>query len=283
LKDLRHNLAVFHIQGSFVTGVGEELVGVFVEVLEFEAHLVHFLRRNKHGAFDLSLTNDCLHINSSGTTAFKNWPNVMKKYEELSVKIRKRSDQFQEKRTALASAQISQTPIDLISQLSVLGGQAAAGTNLPAPVIDEGIFPCNNIPYPRNEHFFGRKDELASVRQHLDFDPVDPRFRSFALYGSGGIGKTQLALAYAHEQVQKRVQAVIWVNCETGLSIAGSFAAISEMLELEGRIADENSDQNRTLVMKWIRKTGLSHCLVSSILSPDVILSSLVVHGYGQR
>ena len=195
----------------------------------------------------------------------------MKKYAELSDKIRKQSDHFQEQRTALESAQIQQPPIDLISQLSILGGQTVAGVNLPAPVIDDGLFPCNNIPYPRNEHFFGRKDELASIRQHLDFDPASPRFRSFALYGSGGIGKTQLALAYAHEQVQARVQAVIWVNCETGLSIARSFAAISEMLELEGRIADENSDQNRTLVMKWIRKTGLSNYSASPILVPDMI------------
>jgi ATP-dependent Clp protease ATP-binding subunit ClpA len=181
---------------------------------------------------------------------------VSKKYEDLSSKIRKQSDHLQEKRRALESGKAQQPPSDLLVDRIVLGGQSPAGSNTPAQTNNDRMVACHNIPYPKNEHLFGRQDELVSIRKHLDVDRTSPRFQSFALYGSGGIGKTQLALAYAHEQVQKQVQAVIWINCETGLSIARSFAAVSDLLELDGRIADENSDQNRTLVMSWLRKTS---------------------------
>lgn len=40
-----------------------------------------------------------------------------------------------------------------------------------------------------------------------------------------------------------------------GLSLARSFYHVAEMLQLEGLSQDEHSDQNRFLVLKWLRKT----------------------------
>lgn len=116
------------------------------------------------------------------------------------------------------------------------------------------LFPCHNVPFPSNPHFYGRERELRAIREHLDQEPASG-FRSFALFGTGGIGKTQTALAYAHEKINGGVDAVLWLNCETSLSLARSFYEIAAMLQLEGLAEDENSDQNRFLVLKWLRKT----------------------------
>ena len=148
---------------------------------------------------------------------------------------------------------------DLLSELERLGllsttGGVSPGLPASAPSA-QSVFPCDNIPFVPNPHFLCRDDEIQEVRTHLDATLSTKEFRSFALYGMGGIGKTQTALAFAHEQVSNGVEAVLWINCETGLSIARSFYVVAEMLQLEGLSQDENSDQNRFLVLKWLRKT----------------------------
>ena len=81
-------------------------------------------------------------------------------------------------------------------------------------------------------------------------------FKSHALFGTGGIGKTQTALSYAHERADEWIDAVLWLNCETGLAVARSFNKVAVMLQLEGLAEDESSDQNKFLMLNWLRKTG---------------------------
>lgn len=117
-------------------------------------------------------------------------------------------------------------------------------------------FPCHNIPYPRNSKFSSRDQELARIKQHLDGAKNSGSFRSFALFGTGGIGKTQTALAYAYEQTDAGTAAVLWVDCETGLSLNSSFCDIAAILKLEGRSEDRQAEINRILVLSWLSKTG---------------------------
>ncbi|KAK5050886.1 hypothetical protein LTR84_003445 [Exophiala bonariae] len=101
---------------------------------------------------------------------------------------------------------------------------------------DGHIVPCrNNIPYPQNPHFCFRQKELDAIRSALDHDPGDIKFRTFAVWGMGGIGKPQLALAYAREREAKGVPVILWVNSETQIDIYQSFTNIAELLELEDR------------------------------------------------
>lgn len=72
----------------------------------------------------------------------------------------------------------------------------------------------------------------------------------------GGIGKTQTALAYAYQQKDLGTEAVLWFNCGTGLSLGRSFRDIASLLHLEGAIDDETSEQNKFLVLKWLKGTS---------------------------
>ena len=168
------------------------------------------------------------------------------KFEETSKRIRKRSQQVKEKAKALTSMQ-PKRQADLLKELESLRlvGSGNTATHQEA----ESIFPCHNIPFPSSPHFYGRERELRAIREHLDGEAIID-FRIFALYGTKGIGKTQTALSYAPEKANAATDAVFWLNFETSLSIARSFHEIAAMLQLEGLAEDENSNQNRFLVLK---------------------------------
>ena len=54
-----------------------------------------------------------------------------------------------------------------------------------------------NVP-PRNPHFAGRCDLLAMLRRHLTEKSTGAVVQAGAVHGLGGVGKTQLAIEYAH-------------------------------------------------------------------------------------
>jgi hypothetical protein len=91
---------------------------------------------------------------------------------------------------------------------------------------------------PRNARFVGRGAALASVAERLRSDEVAV---VQALHGMGGVGKSQLAIEYAHRYAGS-YDVVWWVNAEeTGL-IGEQFAALAAELGLTGPHADMASD-----------------------------------------
>jgi nucleoside phosphorylase len=72
--------------------------------------------------------------------------------------------------------------------------------------------------------FVGRKDELAHI--HSSLDKADGR-RTAVIHGLGGIGKTQLAIAYlkAHHT---NYSATIWLNASDVISLQQSFSRAAE-------------------------------------------------------
>jgi tetratricopeptide (TPR) repeat protein len=78
----------------------------------------------------------------------------------------------------------------------------------PQGVVDAGsgnglVF---GVPYPRNPNFTGRERLLDSMHQSLTSD--NPSARVQAVYGMGGVGKSQLALEYAYRH--RDDYAIIW-------------------------------------------------------------------------
>ena len=76
------------------------------------------------------------------------------------------------------------------------------------------------IPYEKNEHFIGRKALLAKLHEKLS-ESVPKQFNHrVALYGLGGVGKTQLALEYVntHKDYYAGIYWISGVNQATLLS-----------------------------------------------------------------
>ncbi|KAF7904612.1 hypothetical protein EAF00_001946 [Botryotinia globosa] len=169
------------------------------------------------------------------TSQLSSMAQVHRKFEESSKRINHRCQQIKEKVAALMAVD-SQRPAVLLRELDRLGLVSLTGNVASVPE-NKSLFPCDNIPFTPNPHFLERQEELNNIPSHFGDLLTSKTFCSFVLYGTGGIGKTQTALSYAHEQVTHGISAVQWLNCETGLSVAQSFYEVADMLQLEVRNA----------------------------------------------
>ena len=116
------------------------------------------------------------------------------------------------------------------------------------PLLLQTPLPYHNLPQPTYLRLVGREQELVWLRERLL--PSD-RAWQIAIMGIGGVGKTALALAIAHEYVQKyrelppelRFDAIIWVSAkEEVLTVQGRAPA-----SLPGQILHTLEDIYRTI------------------------------------
>ncbi|CVK95911.1 uncharacterized protein FMAN_13834 [Fusarium mangiferae] len=114
----------------------------------------------------------------------------------------------------------------------------------------EGILPqCSTVlvPFPPNKNFVGRQDILASLRQELC---LKRSYEVAALFGLGGAGKTQIALAYAHEMHEQNPDlSVFWVYAGNEERMQESYAKIIEQFEIP---RGENVLSDLELVKQWL-------------------------------
>lgn len=121
--------------------------------------------------------------------------------------------------------------------------RAAAQVPLESPEI-------NNLPFLRNPFFAGREAQLQSLDQLLK---ESDRTRPISINGLGGIGKTQLALEYAHRQYKKRYRAVLWVNAANKAAIESSCVRLTRHLNLlEQREGKRDHTGAVEAVTRWL-------------------------------
>lgn len=118
--------------------------------------------------------------------------------------------------------------------------------------------PCFIYPSSRTFRFFDRTEDIIEMDRYFGnvaHDPNQP-FRSIALYGVGGVGKSSIALRYAETRIhRKELDAMFWVAGEKEVSLRQSFSDIAVRLKLPGAQV-KDYDQNRTLVLEWFQTTG---------------------------
>ena len=98
------------------------------------------------------------------------------------------------------------------------------------------------LPSDNTDHFLGRNDYLSSIVAALD-PKGPPKQRSYRIWGLGGVGKTQIALAYANRSIAS-FDVILWVRAETEAALKRSFTDIAINLELEGASTNTSPDDN---------------------------------------
>lgn len=89
------------------------------------------------------------------------------------------------------------------------------------------------VPFPHNPDFVGRDEELSSLHELLQQKQSIVGIRPTVLVGLGGIGKTQLAVEYAHAHRDDYPSGVFWLNAIHPLLI--EFSDLAEKLEMSDR------------------------------------------------
>ncbi|KAI0888151.1 uncharacterized protein GGS22DRAFT_185531 [Annulohypoxylon maeteangense] len=114
--------------------------------------------------------------------------------------------------------------------------------------------PCHTLPVAENRQFFGRQEILRQLEDHLKPADTNARLSSIALYGLGGVGKTQVALAYAYQKID-HLDAIFWISAESPYSIQQSFSrAALDALRLP-KAKPQAYQENMVLVLNWLQKT----------------------------
>jgi tetratricopeptide (TPR) repeat protein len=102
----------------------------------------------------------------------------------------------------------------------------------------------SNLP-ARNPNFTGRADLLDQLHQRLHPGQPAAVVQAQALHGLGGVGKTQLALEYAHAHARD-YDLVWWVAAEQPAAIPGQLVALARRLGLP-----EHAEQAETIQALW--------------------------------
>jgi len=87
-------------------------------------------------------------------------------------------------------------------------------------------------------HFVAREEELAEIHEKLG---SDGRRRTVVLHGLGGIGKTQLTVAYAIRH-KDSYSAVFWLNVKDEDSVKQSFARVAKQISRQHPLASQLSN-----------------------------------------
>lgn len=96
-----------------------------------------------------------------------------------------------------------------------------------------------NVPQ-RNRNFTGREELLQQLREQVTGRSDVTAVLQQALQGLGGVGKTQLAIEYAHRFAED-YQLVWWVSADQPVLLRSSLAALAPRLDLPvnpGRVED---------------------------------------------
>lgn len=116
--------------------------------------------------------------------------------------------------------------------------------------------------HPRNPNFFGRQDIMEKLDGFLlpsQAAAGAPGARSTAMgitkscaiCGIGGMGKTQIALEYAHSR-RSEFDAIMWVQADARTSISASFGTIAVALGLAGESESSDLAVSFSIVMQWL-------------------------------
>ncbi len=122
---------------------------------------------------------------------------------------------------------------------------------------DDFSIPFSLFGVPEVEHFVGRKEELIRIKEA--FQNHESQRKVVLLCGLGGIGKTQLAVAFLkrHRDIYS---AIFWLNDKNEDTLKQSFAGIAKRLCSEYpssallRTAAEEKDADRivAVIKKWL-------------------------------
>ncbi|KAK0609961.1 hypothetical protein B0T17DRAFT_593821 [Bombardia bombarda] len=132
---------------------------------------------------------------------------------------------------------------------------------------------CLITPPNRMTRFFDRVNVFKDLDRILGLDVRGTPFRSVAVYGVGGVGKSSIVSTYMEARYKENVYDVcLWVKGEKPASLRQSFTDIAIRLKLPDAQA-QNHDDNLALVQDWFQETESTWLVVyDNVESADILM-----------
>lgn len=181
-------------------------------------------------------------------TVILSWDTIRGNYAAIIQEISQKVNHLKELVEAQNVKHLSQSHSFLLEQLKQV--------RLVGPTQQvEVVLPCLTLPFQRNPLFYARKEILEEIGQTLQNPGLIRSIRSIALWGLGGVGKSQIALEFAHQQFTAGCQIILWIPSETDSEVASAFNKAANHLQVPGVLPTNTPDQNRYLVLQFLQST----------------------------
>ena len=105
-----------------------------------------------------------------------------------------------------------------------------------------------NLPFARNPFFTGRQTLLSRLELLFEHNERIDLTQPVSVSGLGGIGKTQLALEYAHRCSPHLYRYVLWVNASDKASLEASYLSLARLLQLP-----EQQEREMELIVQAVK------------------------------
>jgi hypothetical protein len=118
--------------------------------------------------------------------------------------------------------------------------------------------PRHLLGQPQNPQFKGRVEFLVDIQAPLHpakGGKTEKSQKIYSLYGLGGVGKTQIAIAYAHSH-QDDYRALLWIAADTGCKIISDIRTAVTKL---GLVTKDSKDDDKTVAARfkeWLEETS---------------------------
>jgi tetratricopeptide (TPR) repeat protein len=120
-----------------------------------------------------------------------------------------------------------------------------------------------NVPHERNPVFTGRSDILDTLRANLVANGKQ------ALYGLGGIGKTQIAAEYTY-RYRHEYKAVLWAFADSEQSLSTSCIQIAKVLDLPVQSLAEQAVIVGA-VKRWLEQSNSWLLILDNLDHPEIV------------
>lgn len=206
------------------------LLDLYTEVICFYARTIHFFKSNPHVSLQRKAWGDFQGDFSRTIRSIRRMSSKVKAEADLA-RMSMNKDRYKE-------------VIDLVHDLEK------------AKVEEESSARCFLVPHDPDPRLSGRQEAIDAAAQVLEpSSDKGGEIRSFALYGMGGVGKTQVALLYA-KKFRDHYDAVIWIAADTSYAMGQTCRDAAEALELitrESELKDMNSAISK--LRTWLQNT----------------------------